>query len=257
VADTFNNTIRKVSPVGTNWVVTTVAGSTNGGSANGTNSVARFSNPAALVVDGTGAIYVSDYGNHIIRKITPVGTNWAVTTMAGLAGSSGSANGTNANARFNNPAGIAADNAGHLFVADSNNKTIRKLRASGTNWIVGTLAGSPGSSGNVDGIGSAARFDFPFGIAVDTGGKVYVTDNSTFTMRLGQIAILLQTSLSGNQLTLSWPLAANNYFLETKTNVIPGPPWIPLTNGVVVLPDSYSLTTNTALPAAYFRLHKP
>src|SRR6185436_750494 len=127
----------------------------------------------------------------------------------------------------------------------------------GTNWIVSTIGGSAGMMGNVDGVGSAARFDFPFGAAVDSGGTVYVTDQSAYTLRLGRIAIVLETTLSGNQLTLSWPLVASNYFLETKSSVIPGPLWIPLTNGVSTLPDSFSLITNAVLPSAFFRLHKP
>src|SRR5205823_3482804 len=102
-----NNTIRKVSPIGTNWVVTTIAGLAGAaGATDGTNTTARFSNPAALVVNNTTNIYVADFANHTIRKVTQVGTNWIVTTIAGLAGSPGSANGTNSNARFNNPAGI-------------------------------------------------------------------------------------------------------------------------------------------------------
>ena len=261
VADTANNMIRKVTPVGTNWVVTTIAGTTNSGSANGTNTVARFNSPPALVADSGGNIYVSDYGNHTIRKATPSGTNWVVTTIAGSAGLSGSANGTNANARFNNPAGIALDIAGNLFVADSGNvgagSVIRKLRASGTNWVVSTIAGLAGAFGNVDGVGDAARFDYAFGAAVDSGGTVYVTDQSAYTLRLGRIAIALQTTISANQLTLSWPSAASNYLLETKSSVIPGPLWIPLTSGISVLPDSFSLTTNVVSPSAFFRLHKP
>jgi hypothetical protein len=76
-------------------------------------------------------------------------------------------------------------------------------------------------------------------------------------MRLGRLAIVLQSTISGNQLTLSWPLAASNYLLETRSSVIPGPLWIPLTSGISVLPDSFSLTTNVVSPSAFYRLHKP
>src|SRR5207248_1141625 len=148
VADTYNNTIRKLTSVGTNWVVTTVAGlATVSGNADGTNGTARFSSPAALALDSGGNLYVADTMNHTIRKVAPVGTNWVVTTLAGSPGVSGSANGSNSTARFNSPAGITIDNGGHLFVADSLNSTIRKLRSSGTNWIVSTLAGSAGALG--------------------------------------------------------------------------------------------------------------
>ncbi len=71
-----------------------------------------------MAVDSAGNVYVADLDNHTIRKVTPVGTNWVVTTLAGLAGSSGSADGTNSAARFNVPAGVAVDSAGNVYVAD-------------------------------------------------------------------------------------------------------------------------------------------
>src|SRR5262249_22960144 len=151
VADTYNNTIRKVTPSGTNWVVTTLAGLAGTvGSADGTNSSARFSGPVAIAVNSAGTLFVAET-NNTIRRITPSGANWVVTTVAGLAGSAGSANGTNSNARFNSPAGIAVDVSGNLWVTDAGNNTIRKLQPSGTNWLVGTVAGQVGVSGTVDG----------------------------------------------------------------------------------------------------------
>jgi hypothetical protein len=257
VADTINHTIRKVAPVGTNWVVTTVAGmATNAGSANGTNSSARFFSPAALTVGSGTNLYVADTSNHAIRKVTPAGTNWVVSTVAGLAGTPGSANGTNTDARFASPAGIAVDSAGQLFVSDSGNSTIRKVRSVGTNWVVSTLAGLAGALGNVDGTGSTARFDYPYGIVTDTGGSLYVMDNASFTLRAGKLAILLQAVSSGNQIVLSWPLAGSNFVLETKGS-LSSASWSRLTNAGVASGDSYSFTTNIVPPAAFFRLHKP
>jgi hypothetical protein len=228
------------------------------GNANGTNSNARFSSPAALVVDNSTNLYVADTANHTIRKVSPSGTNWVASTLAGVAGAPGSADGTNNNARLNWPSGIALDSGGHIFVSDSTNSTIRKIRAVGTNWVVSTLAGLSGAiPANVDGTGSAARFDYPVGIATDSGGSLYVMDYNTFTMRLGKIAILLQAAPSGNQLTLSWPLAGSNFVLEYTGSVLPVPSWSRLTNAGVAGPDNYSFTTNIIPPAAYFRLHKP
>src|SRR5262245_57161709 len=101
VSDDGNSTIRKVTPDG---VVTTLAGlAGNPGSADGTNSDARFNTPDGVAVDNAGNVYVAELSNHTIRKLTPVSTNWVVTTIAGLAGRTGSANGTNSAARFNNP----------------------------------------------------------------------------------------------------------------------------------------------------------
>ena len=259
VTDTENETIRKLTPVGTNWAATTIAGlAGSSGSADGSNSVARFSSPSALVLDPSGNIYVADLGNDTIRKVAASGTNWVVTTIAGTAGMMGSANGTNAVARFNGPGGIAIDAAGNLYVSDGvSGGTIRKLRASGTNWIVSTIAGSAGMSGNVNGTGSSARFDTPAGIALDAGGTVYVLDQYAYTLRVGQVAVILQSSISGNQVTFSWPLGASNFTLEMRSGVNSGPAWSSITSGINVTPDSYSFTTNCSLPSAFYRLHKP
>jgi hypothetical protein len=77
-------------------------------------------------VDSATNVYVSDYGNNMIRKVTPVGATWAVTTLSGLAGNEGYADGTGNAAQFFQPAGISVDSAGVLYVADSANNTIRK-----------------------------------------------------------------------------------------------------------------------------------
>ena len=181
VSDYGNNTIRKVTPGG---VVTTLAGlAGHAGSANGTNSAARFNGPFGVALDSAGNLYVADMSNDTIRKVTPVGTNWAVTTLAGLAGSAGSADGAGSSARFNGPLGVALDSAGNLYVADMSNDTIRKLTPVGTNWAVTTLAGLAGSAGSADGAGSSARFNGPAGVAVDTNGNVYVADFYNQTIR--------------------------------------------------------------------------
>jgi len=175
VADYNNNTIRKVTPGG---VVTTLAGLAGSwGSADGTGSAARFHYPYGVAVDSAGNVYVADSYNDTIRKVTPGG---AVTTMAGLAGSRGSADGTGSTARFNHPNGVAIDSAGNVYVADSPNHTIRKLTPGG---LVTTLAGLAGGQGSADGTGSAVRFDNPNGVAVDNAGNVYVADCSNHTIR--------------------------------------------------------------------------
>jgi hypothetical protein len=148
VADTNNHTIRKVTPAG---VVTTLAGlAGSDGSTDGTSSAAQFTNPNGVAVDGNGNVYVADTANHTIRKITPTGV---VTTLAGLAGDTGSADGTGSTARFTNPTGIAVDASGNVYVADTENHAVRKVTAAG---VVTTLAGTAGSSGSADGTGSAA-----------------------------------------------------------------------------------------------------
>jgi hypothetical protein len=175
VVDYGNSTIRNITPAG---VVTTLAGTASSvGSADGTGAAASFNGPFGLAVDGSGSIYVADTRNETIRKVTPAGV---VTTLAGTAGSSGSADGTGAAAQFLYPEGVAVDGSGAVYVADRGNFTIRKITPAG---VVTTLAGTVGSSGNADGTGAAAQFNSPCGIAVDGGGNVYVADTGNHAIR--------------------------------------------------------------------------
>ena len=174
VAVAGSNTIRKITPAGT---VSTLAGSsTAAGSADGTGTEARFYAPEGVAVDAAGNLYVSDTGNHKIRKITPAGV---VSTLAGT-GVSGYADGTGENARFREPSGIATDAAGNVYVADWGNHAIRKITPAGE---VTTFAGSGGVPGNTDDTGSAARFQLPSGVAVDAAGNVFVADTLNQTIR--------------------------------------------------------------------------
>ena len=170
-----NQTIRTITPGG---VVTTLAGLAFApGGLDGTGSAARFNAPSGIAVDGAGTVYVADGNNHTIRKITAGGV---VTTLAGLAGTSGTTDGAGTAARFNFPRGVAVDNAGTVYVTDTNNATIRKITPGG---VVTTLAGLAGSFGSGDGTGSAARFNGPQGIAVDSTGTLYVADTNNQTIR--------------------------------------------------------------------------
>lgn len=170
VADTANDIIRKITPAG---VVTTLAGNAEQkeGHADGTGAAARFYKPGGIAIDSADNIYVADSGNNLIRKITPAGV---VMTLAGTAGMKGHADGTGATASFNNPIGIAADRAGNIYVADSDNHTIRKITPAGA---VTTLAGKAEKMGHADGSGAAASFSHPVGIATDLAGNVYVSDS--------------------------------------------------------------------------------
>jgi sugar lactone lactonase YvrE len=167
----------------TPYTFTTLAGNAGtAGSADGIGRAARFDLPDGVAVDSAGDVYVADSGNHTIREVTPAGV---VTTLAGLAGSPGSADGKGSAARFFQPYGLAVDPAGNLFVADSRNNTIRLVTSTGT---VTTLAGVAGSSGNTDGPSSAAQFNAaqfcnPHDVAVDRAGNVYVADTANHRIR--------------------------------------------------------------------------
>jgi len=175
VADQLNHTIRKITPAG---VVTTIAGTaTVAGHNDGTGTASRFDQPYGIAVDGSGNVYVADTYNCTIRKITPAGV---VTTLAGTPGAEGSADGTGAAAQFNYPTGVAVDGGGNVYVADVLSDTIRKVTPAG---VVTTLAGSAGLTGFADGTGAAGEFNFPYDIAVDGGGNLYVADLYNFTIR--------------------------------------------------------------------------
>ena len=153
--------------------VSTLAGST-GGYLDATGTAAKFSNPYGTAVDASGNVDVADYNNNRIRKVTRLGV---VTTLAGSTG--GYLDGTGTGAKFYNPAGVAVDASGNVYVADMSNHRIRKVTAGG---VVTTLAGS-GAAAFGDGTGTAAKFSYPTGVAVDASGNVYVADMSNQRIR--------------------------------------------------------------------------
>ena len=173
VADSYNHCIRKITLVGD---VTTFAGSTNSGYANGTGSAARFNKPAGLAVDSANNLYVADEGNNCIRKITSAGV---VTTLAGGSTNYGFADGTGNGASFAWPDGVALDSSGNLWVADTMNNRIRKVTSGG---VVTTLAGT-GTWGFVNGAGNVAQFKYPVALTLDSAGNIYVADERNNMIR--------------------------------------------------------------------------
>lgn len=175
VADTGNNTVRRIAPDGT---VTTIAGDPDGGAnsagyVDGPATTARFTRPSSVAVDTAGNILVADITT--IRRITPDGT---VTTIAGSLGLTGSADGIGSAARFLRPH-IALDTAGNVLIADESG-TVRKMTPDGT---VTTLAGSPGQTGIADGVGSAARFIVPCAVLPAADGAILVADRASDAIR--------------------------------------------------------------------------
>lgn len=195
VSDTWNYTIRRIDLATAE--VTTLAGSPGqSGSTDGVGSTARFNVATGIAVspDGSYAL-VADTWNHTVRRIDLASA--AVTTVAGLAGSSGSADGAGSTARFNNPRGLAISSDGSFaLVADESNGTMRRIDLL-TNTVT-TLAGQPGVWGSDDGVGSGATFGSPSGVSLSAdGSSAVVIDSGTFLMRHIDLATGMVTTLAG------------------------------------------------------------
>jgi sugar lactone lactonase YvrE len=148
------------------YTVTTLAGSGVGGNIDAKGPDARFFHPRGVTVDGSGNVFVSDAGNDFIRKVAPDGT---VTSFVGIKGL----------AIFNDPGQIVVDPAGNVYVADEGYHQIQKITPDGNHFV---LAGS-GTPGTKNGIGTAAQFNHPTGIALDKFGNLYVADEYNCVIR--------------------------------------------------------------------------
>jgi sugar lactone lactonase YvrE len=189
VTDASNSTIRQI--VIATGAVTTLAGKAGViGDTDGTGLAARFYYPQGITTDGKN-LYVTDSLNNTIRKV--VIATGAVTTLTGIAGFSGYADGTGLAATLSYPTDVTTDGT-NLYVADSGNNTIRKIVIA--TGAVTTLAGSVLSSGSVDGISSAASFKMPQGITTD-GTNLYVADSGSGTIRKIVIATGAVITLAG------------------------------------------------------------
>ena len=174
IADFFGNRIRKLTPDG---IISTHAGDGEHDFVNGPASSARFRWPRGVAVDSTGIVYVSDYNNHCIRKVAAN----TVSTLAGVCGTSGFNNGAGASALFNNPAGLTLDNSGNLFVAGHSDGRIRKIVLS--SLTVSTFAGGS-TMGSTNGQGTAARFNYPYDVAFNNSGYLFVADKDNNMIRV-------------------------------------------------------------------------
>ena len=246
------NTIRMLTPTGTNWLVRTIAGlAGNAGSNDGTNSAALFDSPRGIVTDSAGDIYVADALDNVIRMLVRQGTNWVVTTIAGSSspGNFGFTDGIGTNALFNGLGSLTIDAIGNIYIADFRNQAIRMLSQSGSDWLVTTYAtnnsilfGMNGSwygmegicldhgnygfnicfsdinrnsirkvssgaaqafteAGNgplglVDGNNMDAEFRSPFDLTADTNGILYVADTLNNVIR--RVGLYQTTSMAGS-----------------------------------------------------------
>ncbi len=208
------NAIRKISLL--TGTTSTLAGSAiASGSINGSGSAARFNYPQGITMNPAGTtLYIADTNNQTIRSVDIA--SGTVTTLAGSAGVSGSIDGTGSSARFFYPQGMTMNPAGDtLYIVDINNQTVRTLYVpSGT---TSTLAGSAGLTGSTDGIGSAARFNYPQGITMNPAGTtLYVADSYNQTIRRVVVSNGAVTTLAGTAGALGYAdgtgtLASFNY----------------------------------------------
>ncbi len=215
MADQWYHVIKKITAAG---VMTTLAGSAwNGGSVDGTGAAASFNTPTGIVVDSaSGNVYVAEIGSNLVRKITSAGVvttlasgfnfvsgialdslgnlfvadkqNCAIkkitsagvfTTFAGGSILWGNIDGTGAAAAFSGPEGVAVDSFNNVFVADTQNNSIRKITPAG---VVTTVAGN-GTVGSLNGSAASATFNKPTGVAVDSAGALYIADDLNHLIR--------------------------------------------------------------------------
>lgn len=249
VLDSNNGRIRHVAADGR---VSTLAGGAAAASrhADGQGTAAAFNEPRGFAQDGAGNLYVADYQNQVIRKVTPSGL---VTTLAGSPGQQGSVDGTGSAARFSDPQAIAIDSAGNLYVADTGpTKAIRKITPAGVvstllsagpgprlseprglalladgslliadaqeqhllqrspAGAVSVLVGQTGKPGLADGSGTAAILYTPMGLGAGPSGTVLVADSGNHLIRL----------LQGTQLGLWAGLPGHSAAVEGERNAV-------------------------------------
>lgn len=183
--------LRKITSAG----VVTTPSSGGAGQRDGYLNSALYGAVSGLAFATSGLIYLTDRENHVIRVVDIAGNS--VTTLAGSPGSTrGFADGTGSAARFDTPSGLAVDSSGNVYVAEQENKTIRKITSAG---VVTTLAGLARASGSTNGTGSAARFNSPIALTVNSIGEVFVYDSLNFIIRKVTSAGVVTTIAGGTQ----------------------------------------------------------
>ena len=207
--------------------VTTYAGAAGvSGATDGPVATARFNQPRGLALVG-GALFVTDELNATLRRIDL--DAGAVTTVAGNVGTAANVDGVGAAARFTQPAWLTSDGASRLFLAELNSNVVRRIDL--PSYTVTTLAGTPGAGAFMDGVGAAARFNFPFGITMAGPDAVVVADYQNSALRRIDVNTRAVTTLVGG------PRLGDVIDGDATTARVHGPYSPSLVDGVVFFPD--------------------
>ena len=197
IADTSNSVIRKVDAATQN--ISTFAGAEGGlvySNNDGPATDATLANPDGIVVDSQGNIFIADEFFNAIREVN--GLTGQMTTIAGNGTYGYSGDGGQAtNAELADPAGLALDGHGNLFIADSGNNVIRELNL--TTGIITTVAGNGTYGGSGDGgLATLAELSTPTGVAVDSAGNIYIADQYDNEIREVDAATKHINTIAGN-----------------------------------------------------------
>lgn len=250
IADRFNHRVRKVSPAG---IITTVAGNGTAGFSGdgGQAAAASLQQPTAVTLDASGNLYIAEFANHRVRKVTTAGV---ISTFAGIgtAGFSGDG-GAAAAAALNSPAGLAVSGSGEVFIADLNNNRVRKVQSNG---IIVTVAGNGvGGFFGDGGLATSASLNTPLGLAVDGQGNLYIADSGNDRIRKVQVAqpsfsvdvdtlSLTATAGAPAQGSRSFNLASSMAGLAWSATV--DVPWLTLSQGAGRTPSTVALSVDGA-----------
>jgi uncharacterized protein (TIGR03437 family) len=235
VADQFNNRVRKVTPAGT---ISTVAGNgTAGFSGDGGPAIsAELNNPTGVAVDGAGNLFIADYYNNRVRKVTPAGiiSSVAGSGTAGFSGDGGPAT----SAELYDPLGVAVDGTGNLFIADFWNSRIREVTLAGT---ISTVAGNgtAGFSGD-GGPATSAELRYPSDVAVDGAGNLFIADENNNRIRkltppgptIGAGGVVNAASYAPGAVAPGSIAAAYGSFLISSSAAAPATPWPTTLGGI-------------------------
>lgn len=228
-----NNKIRMITPAG---VVSNFAGTGFYGSLDGPGSSATFFSIVGICIDEVGNLYVADRQNHKIRKVTPAGV---VSTYAG-AGTPGSVDGPSLSATFNLPVSVCTDVMGNIYVTEVGGQ--HKIRKISTAGVVSTIAGS--GTGNVDGPGSTAKFNFPRSICIDASGDLFVADGTNHKIRKISLAAVGIDETKDNSVVTIYPNPTSNLLFIESSDIIISVIIVDI-NSKIVFSEKMSSNTST------------